>query len=285
MARIIPLNENLPACKLGEGIIWDPAIQEIFWVDIDGQQLHRYNPATKTHKNHHYDEKISFLIPAINGDLLAGLGTALYLIHKESGKARLLKEIPMPAPARFNDAAADSSGRLWAGTMSLAQPPRPDGVLYCFDRGQPVIRDRNFKISNGIGWSPDEKILYHSDTEENIIWAYDYEHTSGALSARRIFAKNHGGGKPDGLCVDRKGFVYSAQWDGGAINIYAPDGTLAEILKIPVAHVTSCCFGGPALRTLYITTAKGDDKAPLAGHVFTTECENPGLPGHPARFS
>ena len=277
------LDEKLPPMQLGEGIVWDHKAHQLYWVDIEGSGLHIYHLATTIHTHHKLSDRVTFILPGRSGNLVIGLGRTLCRINPVSGQSRLIAAPSMPKSARFNDAATDPWGRLWAGTMSLADPPKPIGILYCRDQGQLKIQDKNFKIVNGMDWSPDKSLLYLSDTAENKIWHYDFDVSKGLIHNRRLFVKNEGPGKPDGLCVDSLGYVYSAQWEGSCINVYAPDGHLDEIIPLPVPHVTSCCFGGADLRTLYITTAREGLNAkqlrstPLAGHVFACPRIRPGL--------
>lgn len=133
---------------------------------------------------------------------------------------------------------------------------------------------------NGIGWSPDNRIMYFTDTMVRTIWAYEYDVTRGDLGQRRVFAwLDAHDGLPDGLTVDAEGFVWSAVWDGWRVIRYAPDGGIDREIRLPVQRPTSCMFGGPALDTLYVTSASvGLQGAPLAGGLFAVR---PGVAGIP----
>jgi sugar lactone lactonase YvrE len=145
--------------------------------------------------------------------------------------------------------------------------------------------DRGFTISNGIGWSPDDRTMYFTDTPARRIYAYDFDATAGHAANRRVFvevAEGHGG--PDGMTVDAEGCVWSAQFDRWCVNRYAPDGTLERSIRMPVQRPTSCMFGGPDLATLYVTSARMDLERdalaaqPQAGGVFALA---PGVRGLP----
>jgi sugar lactone lactonase YvrE len=186
---------------------------------------------------------------------------------------------------RFNDAKCDPRGRLWAGTMDDNEV-EASGRLYCFDDLQSIRRFKdNVNLSNGLGWSPDARTMYFVETLRGVIWAYDYDLDAGVPSNERVFAEvPSGDGYPDGICVDADGCVWLAHWGGWRVTRFAPDGSVARVLKMSVPQITSCAFGGVGLETLYITTAAvGLDavalaKAPLAGSVFAF---NPGVRGLP----
>src|SRR5690606_20287098 len=163
---------------------------------------------------------------------------------------------------------APDQGRLWRLD--------PDGRTYEMDRG--------FHVSNGLGWSPDDKTFYFTDTAKQTIYAYDFDLESGAIGNRRVFVTvPESEGKPDGLTVDAEGFVWSAHWDGWCVTRYDPEGKVERVINLPVPRPTSCVFGGPDLQTLFVTTARirlsaaqlAD--APLSGSVFAIDTGIKGL--------
>ena len=176
----------------------------------------------------------------------------------------------------FNDGAVDRSGRFWAGTMSDSDPHGSHGNLYRLDiDGSVHVMDTGFTISNGIGWSPDNKIMYFTDTMRSVIYAYDFDIATGMIENRRPFVTvPEGEGVPDGLTVDSEGFVWSAIALGYKINRYDPNGMVEREIRVPTAFVSSCTFGGPGLDELYITTGweplNDDEKLsqPFAGDLF-----------------
>jgi len=186
---------------------------------------------------------------------------------------------------RFNDGKVDRAGRFWAGTMddSCAGPV---GSLYRWDPNGTVTRmATGFICSNGLGWSPDNRILYFTDSMIRTIWAYEFDLASGSLGARKVFAElAKDDGVPDGLTVDSEGFVWSAIWDGWRVIRYAPDGRIDREIRMPVQRPSSCMFGGDDLKTLFITSACVElgwnslCRGPLAGALFALQCEVPGLP-------
>ena len=187
---------------------------------------------------------------------------------------------------RFNDGAVDRQGRFWAGTMGGGDPV---GALYRLDQDQSIrTMVTDIKISNGLGWSPDNKTMYYADTGYRTIWAYDFDPATGAIENRRDFAavpEKEGDGAPDGLTVDSEGCVWSARWGGWKIVRYDPAGKIEREVAIPAERITSVMFGGPTLEDLYVTSARIDfdektDNAnqPHAGGLFRLQ---PGVRGLP----
>jgi sugar lactone lactonase YvrE len=145
--------------------------------------------------------------------------------------------------------------------------------------------DAGFQLSNGMGWSPDDRTMYFIDSAPREIYAYDFDAASGGIANRRVLvriAEEHG--LPDGMTVDAEGFLWVAQWNGGRVVRYDPDGKVERVVAMPVRRPTSCTFGGPDLSTLYITsgtmrmTAEELALEPRAGHLFALETDVRGLP-------
>jgi sugar lactone lactonase YvrE len=140
-------------------------------------------------------------------------------------------------------------------------------------------------ISNSLAWSPDNRRFYFADTLDRAIYVFDYDHASGAIANKRVFASTAGDpGNPDGSTIDAEGYLWNAQWDGWRLVRYAPDGTVDRVVMLPVQKPTSCMFGGPGLRTLYVTSAVWDLHGaalagqPWAGGVLALDVGVAGLP-------
>ena len=187
---------------------------------------------------------------------------------------------------RFNDGKVDRAGRFWAGTKNLANNAQLTGSVYRLDTdGRAHAITRGISCTNGIAWSPDNRTMYLCDTWVRRIYSFDFDFAAGTVYNRRLFAELAAEeGFPDGLTVDAEGFVWNAHYDGWRITRYAPDGRVTRVLRMPVQHVTSLTFGGPELRTLFVTsasmrTSEGARRVqPLAGHVLAFE---PGVAGLP----
>ncbi len=139
-------------------------------------------------------------------------------------------------------------------------------------------------ISNGLGWSPDNRIMYYTDSIKRTIWAYDFDLEEGTISNRKVFAQTPEDYVPDGLTVDADGLVWSAKWDGWKVVRYTPNGSVDLEVPLPIQRPTSCMFGGPNFNLLYITSASTGlsefelQEQPSAGSIFVYETDIPGLP-------
>lgn len=274
------LNEALPVCDLGEGPNWSLREQKLYWVDINGKKLHRCAADGSRHEFRSTPSTIGFAVQAENGDIIAGLQDAVYRFGFDVPDVKLLADVKHAHPDnRFNDGKCDPNGRLWCGTMNNADHSINSGALYRFNAGGLHQQEHGVHISNGLGWSPDAKTMYYSDTVPRVVWKYDYDLETGAATNRRVFAHFNGEGRPDGLCVDSQGRVLVALWPGYGVEIYAPDGKLETRIVLPVPQVSSCAFGGEDLKTLYITTARSGMSAdalrdhPLSGQVFAVDMD------------
>jgi sugar lactone lactonase YvrE len=188
---------------------------------------------------------------------------------------------------RFNDGKCDPKGNFWAGTMNSVKWKSPSGHLFCLDSSGKIQMKRSKVVcSNGCGWSPDGRTFYHTESFRYAIYAYDFDPRGGKLSRRRVFARvdPKSGGFPDGMTVDRAGFVWSCIVGLGQIRRYDPNGKIERVLALPVPRATDCTFGGEKLATLYITTARETMKSrelqkfPLSGSLFAYASDVKGIP-------
>ena len=269
-------------CQTGEGPLWHPDEQAVYWVDIPAGQLFRYDPATGRHE-------LVYESPgeAIGGFTLQADGALLLFQSRRAirrwraGRVEtVVAEIPEERAGRFNDVIADPDGRVFCGTMPIGDRP---GVLYRLDRDgsiRPVFDDAG--VSNGMGFTPDLRRMYHTNSLKRLIVVFDYDRASGELSNRQdVVRVPEEGGIPDGMTVDANGDVWSARWDGSALYKYNPVGE--ELLRIPfpAKKVSSIVFGGPELDDAYVTTAGGQDRAnegPGAGALFRIRLGVRGVP-------
>ncbi|HWY64634.1 MAG TPA: SMP-30/gluconolactonase/LRE family protein [Rhizomicrobium sp.] len=273
------------ACSLGEGPLW---WQDAVWfTDIKENSIHRFDPASGQKLSWRTPSEVGFLAPLKNGRFIAGAKTGLYDFDPVNGDFALIRTVEPALPNnRLNDAAVDSRGRLWFGSMDDHER-EPSGMLYRFDRGSLTAMDSGYVITNGPAFSPDGTRLYHTDTLERRIYAFDLRE-DGSLANKRVFITiEEGAGYPDGSVVDGEGCLWIGLFGGWQARRYAADGRLLERVAFPVANVTKLAFGGPGLTTLYATTArKGLNQdallsQPLAGGLFCFEAKVPGLPQFP----
>lgn len=280
---------------LGEGPVWHN--DELLWVDIYGRTIHRYEPVTGRHHSIGLDQHVGAVVPHVSGVLLAAVEEGFAVVDDESGELRLLAAVETElARNRMNDGKCDSAGRFWAGTQSEDLTPGA-GSLYRLDLdgvARSVLGD--VTVSNGLGWSPDDRTMYFIDTATSGLDAFDYDSAHGTVSnRRRLVSFDESDGLPDGMAVDAVGHLWVAFWGGGAVRRYTPAGALDLEVMMPVTHPTSCAFGGPALDRLYITSSRMTEGGPfdeatlmaqpLAGAVFVMEAPARGLPTNICRVT
>jgi D-xylonolactonase len=271
--------------QLGEGPMWSAGERALWFVDIKGQHIYRYEEATRSTRSWPAPEQVGFIVPA-RGQFICGLQSGLHGFQPSGGAFELIARVDSDYPHnRLNDAHVDGAGRLWFGTMDNDET-KPTGSLYRFDAKGLKRCDDGYVITNGPATSPDGRTLYHVDTLQRLVYAFDLD-TKGSLSGRRIFARiADTDGHPDGPTVDAAGCVWVALFGGWGVNRYSPAGELLEKISLPVANCTKVAFGGDDLRTMYVTTAwKGltdEQRAQqkLAGGLFAGRVDTPGLPMH-----
>ncbi|MEM6430968.1 MAG: SMP-30/gluconolactonase/LRE family protein [Deinococcota bacterium] len=278
LVSVYPANDSL-----GEGPVWNSDEQALYWLDILNFRLQRWQPDTNDYQAWTLPCEIgSYAFCETAGKVLVALKTGFHFLELKTGE---LAAITDPEEGmtdnRFNDGKCDRVGRFWAGTMGSGDAPT--GALYRLDADLTCsTQRRNVGISNGLGWSPDSKVMYYTDSPLNKILAFDYDVETGSLSNERVFADIHKG-VPDGLTVDSEGNVWSAAWNGWRVHKFSPDGTLVDEIELPTACPTSCTFGGPDLDELFITTARVIltedelEQQPQAGYVFKVKTDVKGL--------
>jgi sugar lactone lactonase YvrE len=270
---------------IGEGPVWHSQEGFLFWVNFIGEyQILRFSPQTRHLEI--FDTGVPVMALGIreNGGFIAATadGLAYWDIERKTFET-FCDPLAGRTGIRFNDAATDSAGRFWVGTLNEANPKGPDGELYCLQGDSCELMDKDITVANGIGWSPDRRIMYFTDSFRYCIYAYDYSAESGTIRNRRIFVQTSPeGGIPDGLTVDTEGFVWSAYCGGWRVVRYNPEGKVDREYRLPVANPTSCAFGGERLDELYITSAalglseEDKRKHPQSGDLF---CLKAGVAG------
>lgn len=266
---------------LGEGPVWVAHENAVYWVDIKGKALHRLSLADESYTHWPMPQMLGWVVPRRDHrGFIAGF---------KSGFARLwldpVRVEPICAPeadlpdSRMNDAGVDRAGRIWAGTMDDREQA-PTGCLYRLDAaGRCTRHDTGYVVSNGPTFSPEHDLLYHTDTTRRVIYRFALG-ADGTLGARETFVEfRDDWGSPDGMATDAQGGIWVAHWGGHRLTRFLPDGRLDRVIDLPVSQVTSCCFAGPTLERMFVTTAsigRGDE--PLAGCLFEVD---PGVRGAP----
>lgn len=281
--RVAVAAENL----IGESPVWSVREQALYWVDVEGRRVQRFAPDSGASARWEMPEVTSCIGLRCGGGLVAATRTGFAFIDTATAAITPITHPEADLPGnRFNDGKVDRAGRFWAGTKNIANNAQLTGSVYRLDAdGRAHAITRGISCTNGIAWSPDNRTMYLCDTWVRRIYSFDFDFAAGAVHNRRLFAELAGEeGFPDGLTVDAEGCVWNAHYDGWRITRYAPDGRVTRVLRMPVQHVTSLTFGGPDLRTLFVTsasmrTSEGARRTqPLAGHVLAFE---PGVGGLP----
>jgi len=246
------------ANELGEGVLWSPAHGEVQWTDIFGRRFWAHRPSDGRTRSVPLPDRLACFAPLGGPSILAGFAGGLELFDLDSGTRRLIAAIePDRATTRLNDGRLDRLGRLVFGTMD--EDPggaRPLGQIWSFGGAGARVLASGVRIANSIAFSPDGRRMYFTDTPQKRIRLYDYDLDSGLLSGERVFATIEGPGFPDGSTVDADGCLWNAEWAGGRVVRFAPDGRVDRVLPLPASQVTCCAFGGAHLDRLFVTTAR-----------------------------
>jgi sugar lactone lactonase YvrE len=263
--------------ELGESPVWCPIDKRLYWLDIKGQTISWFTPATGEHKVVKVDEQPGSLVLREKGGMVVAFYGGFRFFDPETGAVETIHEVEADVPeSRMNDGRCDRQGRFWAGSMDDAMTGRPLGALYRLDPDLSLHQiEPEIIISNSIAFSPDGTTMYFADFGRDTIWAYDLDVGSGTVSNKRVFAgPKSAPGFPDGSTVDSDGYLWNARWDGWCVARFAPDGTLVNTIEVPFQQVTCPMFGGDNLEVLYVTGAKVNlpadalAKQEQAGSVF-----------------
>ncbi|MFE0382325.1 SMP-30/gluconolactonase/LRE family protein [Streptomyces inhibens] len=267
---------------LGEGPTWDARAGRLIWVDILSARVHTFTPATGRRTVMATEQHVGAAKPRAGGGMVVNLRDGVGCYDASGAFSWLCRE-PVPG-RRGNDAAVAPDGSLWAGTMRYDESAG-GGTLSRVAPGGTVTRILpDVTVSNGIGWSPDGRLMYYIDSPTRRVDVFDVD-DQGAVRGRRPFVRitesessASTAGFPDGLTVDADGGVWVALWDGAQVRRYAPDGSLDQVLRLPVGRPTACAFGGAALADLYVTTARGGPGgSPLGGSLLVVPGVGRGL--------
>ncbi len=281
----------------GEGAVWHAAHNAVYWTDINRFLIHRLNLTDSAVRTWLFDEPVTALTLTDRDDVLVVVLGSRVILWEPATDARhdsLFVLDGWPA-VRLNDARCDPRGSLWLGSMrnnvnadgSSSPVGGQDGTLVRVDPDATVTSWRTgIGISNTFAWSPDRRRFYFADTLANVIWVYDYDSSTGAISNERPFLDGFARGFPDGSTVDSEGFLWNCRFFGNCVVRVAPDGKIDRLIEMPVKNITTCVFGGADLTTLFVTTASAE--APrgdrLAGSLFSIQTEVRGQPENRFRF-
>lgn len=282
--------------RVGESPVWDVRLQALWWVDIESQRVRRWVQATGVLQAWTLPERVGCIALADDGRLIAAMESRIAAAQLGDDGSVALQDLALmsyPAPGmRCNDGRCDASGRLWVGTMLMEQSQnRALGGLYCLDeRGLSGPHVEGLYTSNGSGFSPDSKTFYLSDSHplSQQVWAFDFDLERGQLSRRRPFLDMRPmDGRPDGAAVDKQGNYWICANDASQVHCISPQGVLLRSVAVPFPKPAMCCFGGPDLGTLFVTSiVPGDPKLDPQGLSGSVVAIRPGATGQPEpRFS
>jgi sugar lactone lactonase YvrE len=273
----------------GEGAVWHPEQNALYWTDINRFLVHRFDPSTQAVNTWIFCEPVTAVNLTTDSELLLlvmGSRIALWSprTHPELRTIFCLATAP---EMRLNDARIDPRGSLWAGTMRNNVGPHgedievnyKDGVLYRIDPDGAVSEWKTgVGIANTLAWSPDGTKFYFGDSPANTIYSFHYDACNGTISGEEILIEGCPQGLPDGSVIDAQGCLWNARYGGRCLLRISPNGQIDRTVALPTLNPTTCAFGGPDLRTLYITSARSQDQ--LSGSVFSMRVEVGGLPEH-----
>lgn len=268
-------------CQLGEGPWWSAREQAIYWVDIVGRALHRLSLGDGAIRTCSIPEMIGWVVERRDRPgFIAGLQSGFAELQLEPLQIRPIVDPEPQYPGnRMNDAKVDQAGRIWAGTMDV-EIRKSTGSLYRLDADFSVARiDSGYLVTNGPAFSPAHDVMYHTDTERNVVYRFDLDRSGTATNKAAFIEFPDAWGKPDGMTVDAEGCLWIAHWGGARVSRFTPKGALDREVKLPASQITSCVFAGDHLDRMFVTSAamgRGDE--PLAGALFEID---PGVRGLP----
>jgi xylono-1,5-lactonase len=281
-------------CQLGEGLYWDARTQYLWGVDIQGKRLWRWDLVSHSPQVWPLAQRVGWVLPTMQaGKLLLGLQGGFALADRaDPTRSEWLHQPFLHNPAlRLNDAKADATGAVWAGSLNNDDESKSDGCLYRLGpTGDLAVVDTGYTVANGPAINADSTLMLHTDSGRRTIYAFDLDAPAGKLSNKRewkVFTEEEG--YPDGMCFDAQGCVWVAHWGVGCISRFALDGELLRRVALPTSNVSNVCFAGAELDRIFVTTAKAGLSAsqllsqPLAGALFEVAALGAtGLPGLPS---
>ena len=266
--------------KLAECPRWDEQTQTLYFVDIDAFELHAFNIEANSHDIRKFDEEIGCFALTEQGGFIVAMRSGIYTMADFNAPLQNYWQADYDqATTRFNDGRCDPAGRFLAGSM-YSPKDADDGALYQFANGRMTLLDKAAWTSNGLAFSPDGQTMYYSDTPRHIVYQFDYDLQTGAATNKRPFIEfPFGNGRPDGAAVDVEGNYWTALYQGQRVAKISPNGEILAEYQVPALFPTMVAFGGPDMRTLFVTTCRGAHNSeqletyPQAGGIFALDVE------------
>lgn len=252
---------NVPKLQVGESAVWSDGEQALYFVDIMAPRLFRLDPSNDAIQSWPMPESIGSFGLCADGRAIVALRNGVHLFDFATGRLDFLVDPEPGLPSnRLNDGKVGPDGRFWIGSMDDRTEKQPVAGLYCIDRDGTCTKALDgLTISNGLAWSPDGRTLYHSDTRQLFIQTFAYNLEYGSIGAGRVLCTmGNEQGRPDGAAMDSQGCYWSAGVSAGCINRISPEGEILQRIELPTPSPTMPCFGGPDLKTLFVTSLRTD---------------------------
>lgn len=277
-------------CNIAECPSYDKENHLLYWVDIFGKQIFRYDIDTKKLDTKSVNKYVSYIVPRKQGGVIIGLQDGMYHYDFDTEICMFLGRPNKydPYTYRFNDGKCDVMGRIWTGTTAFFEE-RFDCSLYKVDNGH-VFNEmfQGINVSNGLGWSPDNKKMYYIDSGKKLIYSFDFDAEGGRISNKKVIINyKDEGANPDGMTVDSEGMLWICHWGGYTLSRWNPNtGKKIDKIEMPVKQVTCPIFGGKNMSELYVTTARygctEDElkKQPHAGSIYKIKLNMKGTPSY-----
>lgn len=270
---------------LAEGPVWVASNSRILWVDIDRGSVFIGRLVGGTiEQSHHFDlgGTVGAAVAGDDDSILVAAADRLVVFRADGSRFEGPVIVGAGVNGRLNDGACDPAGRFVVGTLSLDGRKGKERLVRLEFDGTVTVLDSDLTLSNGIAWSPDGTLMYSTDTASGIIWVRDYDVSTGVVGGRRAHLRFHDG-SPDGICVDSRGSLWVALWGAGEVHSFLPSGEPADVVTVPVPHVSSVAFVGDHLDRLLVTTSSRDLSEhdlllyPDAGRLFLVDVGVAGL--------
>jgi sugar lactone lactonase YvrE len=272
--------------QLAEGPVWDGDRERLLWVDIPrGTVLcgRLRGGGVEVTEEHRFAGTAAAVVPTADAGLLVALHRGFGTVSPEGTLRTGHTVLPEDIDSRFNDGACDPAGRFVVGSMSLDGRERSESLYRLDGSGGIEVVDNGLTLSNGLGWAPDGRTLYHIDSVPGIVWSRRYDPGTGALGERRQCLRVEDA-TPDGLCVDTAGNLWLAMWGAGQVRCFDPAGEQVATVEVAAPHTSSVAFVGQKRDRLLITTAREDltedqlNAWPLSGRLFLAHVAAQGVP-------
>lgn len=268
------------ALGIGESPVWDHRVDRLWFVDIARPAIYRCDALGKEMTSFPTPQTVCSLGLAPDGKLVVGLRDGVYLFDPASGEFAPLVTIETDRPEnRLNDGRVGPDGAFWVGSMFETFPYEPTASFYRVSAQGDVRTIRSdIHVCNGLAWSPDGTRMYHVDSMIPTILAYDFDARTGDVAMTPPLVGNFDPaiGFGDGAAVDAEGCYWLAGVTAGRLNRFSPAGDLIDSVELPVRWPTMPCFGGPDLRTLFVTSMSMNDDGD--GSLIAFDVDVPGLP-------